>query len=236
ERSPTKCVSPASVASSAKSVAAISISREMTFEESKRTFARELRRGGRVVARVDVAIKRVPGIGIAEDLDAAFRDRAGVAVAMPLHGRGRDRRILLAEMELYRRLEWLLEELHVARAVVAHSGQAEPDRGQQRDRAAPAIADDADPAGRRDRFRGRGDVRDGAVHADLADENLAARRRTLGVFEFDAGFDMIEERRCDRGEAACCETIDRTAHPRVDPENLLRADDAAAHRRLRARN
>ena len=63
------------------------------------------------------------------------------------------RGVLAAEMKLQRRFGFFVEKVHVARAVVTDGRHAEPCRREERDGAAPAIADAADAAGRGDRFR-----------------------------------------------------------------------------------
>ena len=97
-------------------------------------------------------------------------------------------------------------------------------------RAAPAVTDDADPAGRLDRLGGAGDIFERTFETDLADQCATALETVVVVAEFDAGFDMIEKRRRNRGVAECCELVGDTADVRIHPENFLHDDDAALGR------
>src|SRR5690606_36049169 len=138
-------------ARSRSSFAAVPRRAQVVLEECERALERE-RCAGRVVwIRVDVAVECVAG---RIDVDR----RVGQRLAMAFDRGGWNGRIPRAEMELDRRAWFFVEEADVACAVVADRGQAEPGRGEERDRATPAIADAADAPRRCDRLRRARDV------------------------------------------------------------------------------
>ena len=104
------------------------------------------------------------------------------------------------------------------------------------DRAAEAIADDADLAAFLGDFDRGGCVAQRLLDIDLADDGHAARPRIRIVADIKTLLDVIEHRRRDREIAFGGEPVGDRPDMGVDTKNLLNDDDPAAglSRRVRA--
>jgi hypothetical protein len=132
-------------------------------------------------------------------------------------------------MEHERRPRGFVEERHAARPVVAHGGQAQARVGEETHAAAPAEADDAGAQAFRLQFVGGGlDHVDGAVETDAVAQIHPALRLRFAVTQFDPRFDRIEQAGRQGHETGGRQPIGHAADVRVDPEDLLQHDDAAA--------
>ena len=180
---------------------------------------REPSRIGIVVGTL-VAVEAVPGwVGV--DL------RTGECLAVPFNVGGRNDRVALTEMQQQGRSRFFAEKWHGSTTVIAHCRQAEPRVGQEGHAAAPAEADHGDGAGGSNGFGGRANGGDGAIESQFGSQGASSRDTGLVVIQLHAGFQMIENRRCDRLEAFGGEARADRTDVRIHPEDLLDNDHTA---------
>jgi hypothetical protein len=108
------------------------------------------------------------------------------------------------------------------------SSAAEPRRGQPGKEPAPAIADDAEPAGGLDGVARGGDVAEGGVGVRLPLHVAADHDVAFAVTDLEIGLDAVEQGGRDGRVTVRREAVSHFADVVVDAEDLLDHDDAAA--------
>ena len=157
-------------------------------------------------------------LSVNETLSRTIMTAVTTAIAAHSAGVRRSGRTAVRSMRLLPAVSWDL------------AAAAQPQRGQQGDRAAPAIAHGADLAEARQRVsRGAGDVH-GALQAQGGDQRLPACDAVGVVVQFHAGFHRVEVGRRQHHVALAREAFRHGADVRIDTEDLLHHDQRATRR------
>ena len=141
--------------------------------------------------------------------------------ADPVYGLHGVRGISVAEVEQYRRLGNLLNEIQDHGAVIADRGQAEPRRREPAERAAPAIADRthlSHPL--QDRRCGR-DIHERAVDSESRADGPTPGDSLLRIVQLHSLFGTVEDRRRDGTIPCFRKPVADPANVGVDPEDFL---------------
>src|SRR6202034_4100046 len=222
---------------------------------SRNCIAASLRGGGRLAAAA--AAPEMPGEKLAGTLGGkrgSLRVVARALVAVEAvaralvnveRGAGRGRRLDALAVALWNALVRAAEVIHnrapgpavevIRDSAVIHDGAGERQLAGRKigERAAPAVADDAGPAGVLHDRRACCDVLESGVGLDLPPVADALLRVCRGVAELDTAAHPVEQARRDGGVALGGEAVGDRADVGVDPVDLLHHHHRAARLGLR---